>query len=72
VVTLTDPITTTPTPENTLALQTIPTVRVRTAVPQQGMELPPINSKLTRRRKKREPPPSRVTLSGQGGNSMPR
>jgi hypothetical protein len=41
VVTLTDPITATPVPENTLALQTILIVTVRTAASQPGMELLP-------------------------------
>jgi hypothetical protein len=41
VVTATDPIITTPAPENTPALQTITTVMVRTAVPQPGVERPP-------------------------------
>jgi hypothetical protein len=39
VVNPTDPITTTLTPENTLALQTILTIMVWTAAPQPGMEL---------------------------------
>jgi hypothetical protein len=38
MVTPTDPITTTPVSENSPALQTIPTVVVRTAVLQLGME----------------------------------
>jgi hypothetical protein len=42
VVTLTVPITTTPASKNALALQTIPTVTVRTAAPQLGMELLPV------------------------------
>jgi hypothetical protein len=37
-----DPITATPAPENTLPLQTIPTVTVQTAAPQLGIELLPI------------------------------
>jgi hypothetical protein len=41
VVTPADPITATPAPENTPALQTILTVTVRTMVPQLGMELLP-------------------------------
>jgi hypothetical protein len=41
VVTPTDPITITPAPENTPSLQTIPTVTVRTVVPQSRMELFP-------------------------------
>jgi hypothetical protein len=40
VVTSTDPIIDTPDPKNTPALQTIPTVRIRTTMPQPGMELP--------------------------------
>jgi hypothetical protein len=39
VVTLTVPITTTPAPENTPALQTILTAMVRTTAPQLGMDL---------------------------------
>jgi hypothetical protein len=35
-----DPVIYTPDPENTLALQTIPTVTIRTTAPQPGMELP--------------------------------
>jgi hypothetical protein len=59
VVTPTDPITTTPALKNTLTLQTIPTVMVRTTVPQLGMEFLSINSKLTRTNIKHEPAPSR-------------
>jgi hypothetical protein len=42
VVTSTNPITATPAAENTLALQTIPMIMVRTVAPQPGMELLPI------------------------------
>jgi hypothetical protein len=42
VVTLTVPITTTLALKNTLALQTIPTITVRTVAPQTGMEILPI------------------------------
>jgi hypothetical protein len=42
VVTPTDPITTMPTLDGTLALQTILTVMVQTAVPHPGMELLPV------------------------------
>jgi hypothetical protein len=41
VVTPTDPITTTPAPKNTLALQTIPTVMVQRAIPHPRRELLP-------------------------------
>jgi hypothetical protein len=41
MVTLIDPITATPAPENTPALKTIPTITVRTVVPQPGMEFLP-------------------------------
>jgi hypothetical protein len=42
MVTPTDPITITPTLDGTLALQTISMVTVRTAVPQPGTELLPV------------------------------
>jgi hypothetical protein len=42
MVTPTDPITTTPVPEDTLSLQTIPMVTVRTVAPLLGMDLLPI------------------------------
>jgi hypothetical protein len=41
MVTPTGPITVTPAPENTPALQTIPTITGRMAVPQPGMEFLP-------------------------------